>query len=255
MTHITEQREPGIMPYDTYGDPANPTLLLLHGAAATDTFCHQYEFQDHWFLVVPHLPGSGRAMNRVYDPEETLAALAALVRSFHTNRVAVMGHSLGGELAVGLVSRYPELFSRAVFLSAWVCASDKSIRTYTRIARWSSTTLRMKFLLRWQARYWGYTPEQAAFLVEYASRITSEQYVAWFSRRIRLDELPGYASVSIPMLAVCGSKEVAEMRHSLVELGRRNPHCRTRVLDGLNHDFPLRAPDRINPILRAFLEG
>ena len=255
MTQTTEHPNQSALPYDTYGDPSNPTLLLLHGAAATDTFCHQYAFQDRWHLVVPHLPGSGRAMDRVYDPEETLSALADLVRSLAREKVAVMGHSLGGELAVGLVSRHPELFSRAVFLSAWVCASDRSIRTYTRIARWSNASLRLKFLLRWQAKYWGYTPEQAAFMVDYASRITPEQYVAWFSRRIRLDALPGYASVSLPMLAVCGAKEVAEMKHSLLGLGRRNSNCRTLVLDGMNHDFPLRAPERINPILRSFLEG
>lgn len=243
------------MPYDQYGDPANPMLLLLHGAAATDTFCHQYEFQDRWHLIVPHLPGSGRAVDRVYDPEETLTDLVALIQALGTEKIAVMGHSLGAELAVGLVARHPELFSRAVFLSAWVCASDKSIRTFSRIARWSSATLHLKWLLRWQARYWGYTPAQSAFMVDYASHITPEQYVAWFNRRIRLDELTGYATVSLPMLAVCGAKEVAEMRHSLAELGRRNPNCQTRVLEGVNHDFPLRAPDRINPIVRSFLEG
>mgnify|MGYP001810310986 CR=1 FL=1 len=255
MTHAMEKGHTPIMPFDEYGSPENPTLLLLHGAAATDTFCHQYVFADYWHLVVPHLPGSGRAMDRVYDPEETMADLVALIRALGTEKIVVMGHSLGGELAVGLVARHPELFSRAVFLSAWVCASDKSIRTYTRIARWSNASLRYKWLLRWQAKYWGYTPEQAAFMVDYASRITPEQYVAWFNRRIRLDELSGYASVSIPMLAVCGSKEVAEMRHSLAELGRRNSNCQTKVIEGVNHDFPLRAPERINPIVRAFLEG
>lgn len=42
----TEHPNQSALPYDTYGDPSNPTLLLLHGAAATDTFCHQYAFQD-----------------------------------------------------------------------------------------------------------------------------------------------------------------------------------------------------------------
>jgi hypothetical protein len=31
------------MVFDAYGDSKNPTLVLLHGAAALDTFAHQYD--------------------------------------------------------------------------------------------------------------------------------------------------------------------------------------------------------------------
>ena len=242
-----------MMHFDQYGNPANPTLLLLHGAAATDTFCHQYVFQDRFHLVVPHLPGSGKEVDKTYDPESTLTVLLEVVRHIGKEKIAVMGHSLGGELAVALVARHPECFSRAVFLSAWVCSSEKSIRLYTKLAKYTCATLKWSGLIRWQAKYWGYTPEQAEFMVDYSRRITPEQYLSWFSSRVHLDDLPQYGQVRIPMLAVCGSKEVAEMKNSLAELGKRNPACKTMLLEGVNHDFPLRAPDRINPILLDFL--
>ena len=41
--------------YDEYGDPRQKTILLLHGAGALDTFCHQYEALGNYHLVVPHL--------------------------------------------------------------------------------------------------------------------------------------------------------------------------------------------------------
>lgn len=32
--------------YDEYGSREKPTILLLHGAGALDTFCRQYCFAD-----------------------------------------------------------------------------------------------------------------------------------------------------------------------------------------------------------------
>ena len=238
--------------FDEYGSRSKPTILLLHGAAATDMFCHQYGFQSDYHLVVPHLFGSGKEVGKVYDPDQMIEALAELVRSLGRDKIMVMGHSLGGELAVALVAKYPDFFSKAVFLSAWVCPSDRSVRLYTKIARYSCFTLKFAPLVRWQANYWHYTKEQADFMVEYSRKITPEQYAAWFSRRIRLDALPEYSSASLPILAVCGAKEVPEMKASLRELGRRNPNCRTLLLEKASHDYPLRMPGKLNPILLDF---
>ena len=47
--------------YDEYGSKENPTIMLLHGAGALDTFCRQYCFSDKYHLIVPHLAGAGKA--------------------------------------------------------------------------------------------------------------------------------------------------------------------------------------------------
>lgn len=240
--------------FDEYGDRDKPTILLLHGAAATDTFCNQYCFQETYHLIVPHLYGSGKEIDKVYEPQKQLEALVELIKSIGKEKIIVMGHSLGAELTVALVSKYPDFFSKAIILSAWVCASEKSIQTYTKIARYSQFTLKIASLVRWQANYWHYTKEQAEFMVEYAKKITVEQYTAWFSHRVKLDELPEYNAIMLPVLAVCGTKEVAEMKKSILELGKRNPNCRTIMIEKANHDYPLRKPELLNPILLDFLK-
>jgi len=243
-----------MMYFDEYGDRKNPTIILVHGAAATDTFAGQYRFQDQYHLVVPHLYGSGKEVEERYEPEKTVEAIVRIIKSLGKEKVLLMGHSLGGELAVALAAKHEELFSGAVFLSAWVCATEKSIALFRRMAKITCKTLKWGWLVRWQAKHWNYNQEQAEFMVQYARKITPEQYVAWFTDRVYLDELPEYASVKIPMLAICGTKEVKEMKKSLEELGRRNGNCRTLLLEGVNHDFPLRNMDRLNPILLDFFE-
>ena len=106
--------------FDEYGNRNNPTILLLHGAGALDTFTRQYCFANKFHLVVPHLPGAGENAHIPYLPAETISLLHELIKSLHKENIGVVGHSLGAQIAIMLVTRYPQHFSFAVFLSAWV---------------------------------------------------------------------------------------------------------------------------------------
>lgn len=240
------------MYFNEYGKRENPTLVLLHGAGATDEFCRQYTFEDEFHLIVPHLHGSGRSVTEIYEPNKAAAEVTEIIRALNKPKVMLMGHSLGGELAVKLVCEHEELFSRAVFLSAWVCSAPITVNRYARMAAYMYGALKSRMLLKWQAKYWGYNEQQTEFFMDYARRIGPEQAQAWFKNRVFLDELTGYKDVKIPMLAICGSRETAEMRHSLAELGKRNANCRTVEIPGVDHDFLMRAADKLNPLLAEF---
>ncbi len=138
-------------------------------------------------------------------------------------------------------------------MSAWVCASEKSVANYAKIAKLSAFALKFRFLLKWQAKYWHYNEEQTDFLLTYAPQITKENYIKFFSNRVKLDDLQGYVNVQIPMLAISGQNETKEIINSIEALGKRNLMCKTMVLPDASHDFPLRNAEEINPILLSFL--
>lgn len=162
--------------YDEYGSKGNPTILLLHGAGALDTFCRQYCFSDKYHLVVPHLAGAG------------------------------------------------------------LCA---------KMMHW-------RWLVLLQGKYWHYTKEQANNMSEYSKQITPQVYRSFFANTLDLSKLSEYQAVTIPMLAICGSKEVKDMKASL-KLLAQNPNCQTITLQGVNHDFPMRNARQLNPILKQFI--
>lgn len=240
--------------YDEYGDKDKPVILLLHGAAAVDTFAQQYCFADQYHLIVPHLYGAGESVEILYEPSKMINELLELIHSLGNNKIIVIGHSLGAQLAVALVSKNPELFSVAVFLSAWINPTEKAIAMYNRLATMTSKTLHIGWLIRFQGKYWHYTKEQADYMAEYAKKITLQQYQAFFLNTINLDDYPEYKDVTIPMLAVCGQKEVKDMKRSLQMLESRNSHCKTVILPKANHDFPMRNVKALNLLLRDFLK-
>lgn len=238
--------------YDEYGNKENPTILLLHGTGALDTFCGQYCFSDKYHLVVPHLAGAGKAAGEIYEPQKTVEELFTLIKALHKKRIGVIGHSLGGKIAIMLVSKQPELFNFAAFLSAWVNPKPKTIRRYCSLAGLSAKMLHWRWLVQFQGKYWNYAREQVNNMAEYSKQITPQVYRSFFSNTLDLSKLPEYQAVTIPMLAICGSKEVRNMKISLTLLAR-NPNCQTMILQGANHDFPMRNAKQLNPMLEKFI--
>ena len=234
--------------YDEYGNRENPTILMLHGAGALDTFSRQYCFSDEYHLVVPHLPGAGRAAGQVYEPEKTKQELYDLIAGLHKEKIGLIGHSLGGQIAVMLASEHPERFSFAVFLSAWVNPRPRNVRIYCSLAALSAKMLHWEWLVRFQGKYWNYTADQAKYMAEYSRQITPQVYRSFFANTLDLSALPSYAAVTIPIYAICGSREVKDMKTSLGLLAE-NPHCKPMVLRKANHDFPMKNADALNPIL------
>ena len=128
-----------------------------------------------------------------------------------------------------LVSKNPELFNFAVFLSAWVNPKPKTIRMYCSLAGLSAKMLHWRWLVQFQGKYWNYTKKQADNMAEYSKQITPLVYHSFFSNTLDLSKLPEYQAVTIPMLAICGSKEVRDMKTSLTLLAQ-NPNCQTMTL-------------------------
>jgi pimeloyl-ACP methyl ester carboxylesterase len=238
--------------FDEYGKKENPTILLLHGAAALDTFCNQYCFSEKYHLIVPHLYGAGKSADKVYEPEMMKKELFTLIDSLHKDKVGVIGHSLGAQIAVMLVCERPEQFNFAVFLSAWVNPNAKAIRMYCSLAGLTVRMLHWKWLVCFQGKYWHYTSERAKYMAEYSKQLTPQIYKSFFENTLDLRKLPAYPNINVPMLAICGSKEVKDMKISLDMLGS-NPHCQAMILPRAGHDFPMRKATVLNPILERFI--
>ena len=240
--------------FDEYGDRTKETILLLHGATAVDTFTQQYEALHNYHLIVPHLYGAGESVTFTYEPTKLVEEIVALIQSLNKPQIRIMGHSIGAQLAVILVSKHPELFSRAVFLSAWVIPNEKSIRMYCKTAPLTVKLLRYKWIVNMQAKYWNYTKKQAQYMADYAQKLTVENYQAFFKQTLNIKDFPQFYDVKIPMLAICGQRESKDIKNSLALLAQ-HPCCETIVLSKAGHDFPMRCAAELNPILERFFSN
>jgi pimeloyl-ACP methyl ester carboxylesterase len=100
-----------------------PAILLIHGLAGQlshYTYGVAGRLAERYRVVVVDRPGSGhstRAADTPADLSTQAASLAALVRTLGTGKVFVVGHSLGGAIALTLALEHRQLVAGLALLA------------------------------------------------------------------------------------------------------------------------------------------
>jgi len=109
------------------GNPTCPAVLLLHDifldSRTWDVVARS--LSSEFFVITPDLPGFGNsekpAPNRYpYGVAAFTEAIVDLYSGLGLARATVVGHGLGGAIAIGLAARHPELVTKLVLVDA-VC--------------------------------------------------------------------------------------------------------------------------------------
>lgn len=123
------------------GTPAHPTLVLLHGLTEAGTAWPDAvrRWSGRWLVVAPDQRGHG--LSPRFRPEETVRAMDVLVDDAlelldRSDRPILVGHSLGGRVAVGAALRAPEKIAALVLedpaLTEWDRAPAGFVREQER---------------------------------------------------------------------------------------------------------------------------
>ncbi|WP_024793850.1 alpha/beta fold hydrolase [Tomitella biformata] len=105
-----------------HGGDGPETLLLVHGIAGSSRVWRQVmpELARTYRVIAPDLPGHGLSSKGRGD--YSLGAFAAVLRDLlqelDVDRVTVVGHSLGGGVALQLAYQHPELVGRIALISS-----------------------------------------------------------------------------------------------------------------------------------------
>ena len=103
------------------GSDRSPALVLVHGL-----FTSHRSFEDiigpltaRFHVIVPDLPGFGESEKPSpsrygYGVEAHAEAIADLIAAFGVGRASVLGHAMGGAVAMTLAAEHPEPVQRLV---------------------------------------------------------------------------------------------------------------------------------------------
>lgn len=112
-----------------------PAVLLLHGGASSH---HEWSQLVPWLtsgnrVIVPDRPGCGQSARprEGYGRTTQGRAIVELVKALGEERVAVVGHGLGGFLAIELAAAFPYAVSRLVLISPVAGGLEGQSRTLT----------------------------------------------------------------------------------------------------------------------------
>ncbi|MEG0322357.1 MAG: 2-succinyl-6-hydroxy-2,4-cyclohexadiene-1-carboxylate synthase, partial [Raoultibacter sp.] len=107
-----------------WGDPAKPPVVLLHGFAQSTESWETVAplLAERRFVVAFDFVGHGRSDKpndpSVYEMSEVIEALSAFLHDQFTAKVALVGYSMGGRVALSYASLEPSRLSALVAESA-----------------------------------------------------------------------------------------------------------------------------------------
>ena len=223
-----------------------PPLVLLHGLAGsqgwwrytTGAFAEQYSVQ------IPDLVGFGRSVG---ERPGTIADMAALLEGWleviGVTRAHVVGHSMGGQIAIHLAARAPQVVDRLVLVGA------------TGIPR----PFRLADLVRFAAevvppRAWG----RATFLPRIAGDAArAGPRVLWSAlRTLLIDDVRSLLpQVRSDTLLLIGEMDPLVPRRHALEMVRLIPSARLVVVEGAAHNPMVDRPASFLRTVLPFLAG
>ena len=252
------------LPYRSSGDSsgASRDLLAIHGNFASNRFFKYLLEQapQGYRVIAPNLPGYG---NTVHAGPATVNVLADGVDVFileqHLEKPVLLGHSLGGAVALELATRKPEQFHALILVSSPSLtgfphnpAGDPiraQIKTNRALLEQVFTAQSPGLRLEHRAEVdWDGILDDAQALDTRIGNGIAKDLGTWnvLSRASRL--------TGLPILILGGEHDVLVTPTMLLETHQQLPHARLEVIPNVGHWLPLENPSTFLTVLSEFLK-
>jgi pimeloyl-ACP methyl ester carboxylesterase len=243
-------------------DPARPTIVFLHGAGMDRTAWMQPArwFAHHgWSVLAPDLPAHGRSGGAQLASIDAMATwLMALLDAAGVTKAALVGHSMGGAIAIEAAARPGARVAHVALVgTAGTIPVNPSLIETARRAPHDAYDLMTTWSIAPKARMggnkapgvylWGAT--RAVFGTSAPGVLANdlEACNAWTTG------MDAAARITCPADVILAEFDIMTSTKRGRELAAAIPGARTTVLPGCGHMIPGEAPDAfLDTLIAAF---
>lgn len=220
---------------------SGPPLVLIHGLSGSGRWWNRnlHELAREHRVYTVDLAGFGASRRcGPFRLEKAVAQLVDWMDAADIARASLVGHSLGGLIALMAAAQRPERVDRLVLVDAAVLAFDPGLRN-----RVQGVAKAIRFI----------SPEIVPLMVSDALRCGPFAF-ADATRDLLLAELPDYlATIEAPALVIWGEHDTVVPRTVGEALVERLPNARLAVIAGASHNPMWDRPDAFNQLVLDFL--
>lgn len=242
---------------------SGPPLVLLHGlGGSVGDWEHQVPVLSRQHRVIaPDLRGFGQTPSgRRFPTVPCLCAdVAGLLDQLGVRQFVLIGHSMGGAVALQLALDRPQAVQRLVIANSVPSFRPQSPRHYLEFAyRWLVMgLLGPARLARIGAQRQFPDPAQAEQRARHVARgahNTRRAYLGALAGLGRWSVIPRLGELQMPVLVAAsehdyfGHEETVRFAHAL-------PCARLHLFRGAHHGLPAEHPARFNEVVHRFLDG
>lgn len=250
-------------------------ILFIHGLGGQ---LHHFagtlfsRLQDDYRVIALDRPGSGYSVRKNSSRggiDEQAATLAAFIREQRIQRPLVVGHSLGGAIALALALDHPELVSGLVLISPLTHTPDaiplefKPMYVPSPTKRWLlSQTVAVPASLKYAPQTLDFVFGPQRMTPDYPTTgggmagLRPSHYYATTTDFVAIGpSLPPYEAryeeIRMPVALMFGTADrVLDHRLNGLAMAARVPHIEIEMLDGFGHMLQFVATDEVEDVIR-----
>ena len=241
------------MQYVEYGAHNSQTIILLHGGGLSWWNYREVTqlLADKYHVVLPILDGHADSDAPFNSIEDTAAKIISHIDEHFGGKVlAVGGLSLGGQIAVEMLTQRPDICRFALLESTLVKPSKLIHALIKPTFGMSYSLIKQKWFAKLQAAYLGIPQTLFDDYYQDTCKISKEDMIAFLQSNSAYSIKPALRDAQAKVHIVFGSKEQASICTSGKLLNRMIPDSTLEVLPGYRHgDLSLNHPEQYAQML------
>ena len=245
------------MRYVEYGNQNPETVILLHGGGLSWWNYRDVAqlLSDRFHVVLPILDGHADSDAPFTSIEDNAARIIAHIDEyFGGNILAVGGLSLGGQIAVEMLTQRPDICRFALLESTLVKPSKLTHSLIKPAFGMSYGLIKQKWFAKMQAAYLGIPQKLFDDYYRDTCKISKEDMIAFLKSNSAYSIKPALRDAQAKVHIVFGSKEQSSIRISGKQLNHTIPGSTLEILPGYNHgDLSLNHPEQYAQILLTLI--
>ena len=240
-----------------FGQHNADVIMLLHGGGLSWwNYCEVAKIlSEQYHVILPILDGHADSDAPFTAIEENAARLISYIDIHFGGQVlAIGGLSLGGQIAVEMLSQRSDICRYALIESALVKPARLTHALIGPTFGMSYGLIKRKWFAKLQAGYLGIPKELFDDYYRDTCRIGKADMIAFLKANSIYTVKPGLSETEANVKIVAGAREQKSIRDSAVLLNRAIPGSAMEILPGLRHgDLSLNKPEQYAKILTDWI--
>ena len=239
-----------------FGTQHHTTVLLLHGGGLSWWNYREAAqlLEQDYHVILPVLDGHGDSDSHFTTIEDNAARLIDYLDARFGGQVTILGGlSLGGQIALEMLSRRPDLCRYALIESALVKPSNLTRALIAPAFGMSYGLVKERWFAKLQADYLGIPKGLFEDYYRDTCAIEKADMIAFLEANCVYMVKPDLKKTTAKVTIVAGSREQKAILDSAKLLHSTIPGSRMEILPGLRHgDLSINHPERFVRILREW---
>ena len=241
-----------------FGKQNKDSVLLLHGGGLSWWNYQEVAklLKEDYHVILPVLDGHADSDAAFTTNEDNAARLISYIDSHFGGQVTVLGGlSLGGQVALEILSQRPDICQYALIESALVLPSKLTAALIGPTFAMSYGLIKQRWFAKMQAGYLGIPKDLFEDYYRDTCAIAKDDMIVFLKANCTYEMKPNLAETTAKVKIVAGSREQKSILDSAKLIHQTIPGSQLKILPGLRHgDLSINHPEQYVRVLKEWRE-